>query len=220
MTAVEPRSSWELVAAAQAGDRDAFGQLWTRYQPAVHRYIASRVRDRGLAEDLTSDVFLKAWRGIGSITDQGREVQAWLTTIARNTLNDHYKSPGLRMVIVPVQPIQPWDHRRPTTPGPDVIIPDQHGRAAVAAHLEGYLRPLSPRQRAAVHMKYTEELSGEQMGARLGSTASAARRAHHRARDTIRERLAEHGITCSTDFVIAAHNPARTVVEFTDGTAA
>jgi RNA polymerase sigma-70 factor (ECF subfamily) len=83
---------WDLIEAAQAGDRDAYGQLYTRYAPGVSRFVGSRTGDRMLAEDLTSETFARALRRIDSVSYQGRDAGAWFTTIARNLITDHVKS--------------------------------------------------------------------------------------------------------------------------------
>src|SRR5947209_9039991 len=83
---------WDLVEAAQAGDREAFGQLYGRYVSGVSGFLGNRVRDRGLVEDLTSETFARALRRIDSVRDQGRDLGAWLTTIARNLVVDHTRS--------------------------------------------------------------------------------------------------------------------------------
>ena len=84
---------WALVQRAQAGDAQAFGQLYDRYLNVVFRYVFFKVsHNRPLAEDLTSEVFLRALRRIGGFTWQGRDFGAWLVTIARNLLADHFKS--------------------------------------------------------------------------------------------------------------------------------
>ena len=82
---------------AQDGDGEAFGQLYDRYVDMVFRFIYYRVNDRGLAEDFTSETFLRALRRISSITYQGRDIGAWFMTIARNIVLDHVKSARHRL---------------------------------------------------------------------------------------------------------------------------
>lgn len=86
--------------AAQSGDRAAFGKLYDRYVDGVYRYVILRVGDRCLAEDVTSETFLRALRRITSISYQGRDVGAWFTTIARNLVLDHVKSSRFRLEVV------------------------------------------------------------------------------------------------------------------------
>jgi RNA polymerase sigma-70 factor (ECF subfamily) len=88
-----------LVQRAQGGDAEAFGELYDRYVDLVYRYIYYRVGTTQLAEDLTSETFLRALRRISSFTWQGRDVGAWFVTIARNLIADHYKSGRYRLEL-------------------------------------------------------------------------------------------------------------------------
>mgnify|MGYP003575431709 FL=1 len=88
---------WALVAAAQGGDRGAFGQLYELYVDHVFRYASAHVASRELAEDLTAETFLRALRGIRTATHRRSNVKAWLITIARNLIADHYKCSRTRM---------------------------------------------------------------------------------------------------------------------------
>ena len=88
-----------LVELAQGGDTEAFGQLYDRYVTGIFRYIYVRVGNRQLAEDLTADTFLRALRSLHTFQWKGKDFAAWLTTIARNLMNDHYKSRRTRSEI-------------------------------------------------------------------------------------------------------------------------
>ncbi|WP_228641315.1 sigma-70 family RNA polymerase sigma factor [Microtetraspora sp. AC03309] len=88
-----------LVLRAKTGDTEAFGMLYDRYVDLVYRYVFFRVGSHALAEDLTSDTFLRALRGIADFTWQGRDFGAWLVTIARNLVTDHYKSGRSRLEV-------------------------------------------------------------------------------------------------------------------------
>jgi RNA polymerase sigma-70 factor (ECF subfamily) len=95
----EPGDAWALVHSAQQGDTSAFGSLYDRYVDVVYRYVLFRVGDRELAEDVTSETFLRALRRIGSVSYQGRDVGAWFVTIARNLVLDHVKSSRFRLEV-------------------------------------------------------------------------------------------------------------------------
>ena len=86
-----------LVDLARGGDSEAFGQLYDFYQPSVYRFVYYRVATSQLAEDLTSETFFRALRAISSFQWQGRDFGAWLMTIARNLVVDHYKSARSRL---------------------------------------------------------------------------------------------------------------------------
>ncbi|GAA3056370.1 sigma-70 family RNA polymerase sigma factor [Streptomyces olivoverticillatus] len=89
----------DLVERAQAGEAEAFGRLYDQYADTVYRYIYYRVGGRATAEDLTSETFLRALRRIGTFTWQGRDFGAWLVTIARNLVADHFKSSRFRLEV-------------------------------------------------------------------------------------------------------------------------
>src|SRR5690606_2206251 len=88
-----------LVLRAKTGDAEAFGTLYDRYLDLVYRYVYFRVGSHPLAEDLTSETFLRALRRIADFTWQGRDFGAWLVTIARNLVADHFKSGRYRLEV-------------------------------------------------------------------------------------------------------------------------
>ena len=114
---------WRLVTRAQDGDGEAFGQLYDRYVDTVFRFIYFRVNDRALAEDFTSETFLRALRRIGTINYQGRDIGAWFVTIARNIILDHMKSARHRLEITTADTLEGKDR-----------APEPRGRRARPAH--------------------------------------------------------------------------------------
>ena len=88
-----------LVTLAQQGDAEAFGQVYDRYVGQIYRYLYYRVGSHALAEDLTSETFLRALRRIDSFTYTGKDIGAWFTTIARNLVTDHVKSSRFRLEV-------------------------------------------------------------------------------------------------------------------------
>lgn len=86
-----------LVELARSGDRNAFGELYDHYHSAVYRFLYYRVSSVTLAEDLTADTFFRALRGMSSFRWQGRDFGAWLMTIARNLVADHFKAGRTRL---------------------------------------------------------------------------------------------------------------------------
>lgn len=74
-----------LLAQAQVGDRDAFAGLYDRHVRPVYWQAYSVVRDRDLAEDVTQEVFVTAWRRIRAITTVDESILPWLLLTARYT---------------------------------------------------------------------------------------------------------------------------------------
>lgn len=81
-----------LVRRAKSGDSDAFAQLYDTYVERIYRYIYFRVSDESTTEDLTSQVFLKAWENLDRYRVGSSPYIAWLYTIARNLVIDYYRT--------------------------------------------------------------------------------------------------------------------------------
>lgn len=87
----------ELLLKISSGDKEAFGQLYDFYAPKIFRFVRLKVSSQTLAEDLTSESFLRIWE---YLQQEGKEVeksfQALLYTIARNLVVDSYKRKSYR----------------------------------------------------------------------------------------------------------------------------
>jgi RNA polymerase sigma factor (sigma-70 family) len=82
----------ELVAAARQGDAAAFGALYRRHARAVYNLLFRRTADWGRAEDLTSAVFLEAWRRREAIRLHEGSALPWLLGVATNLRRNHWRS--------------------------------------------------------------------------------------------------------------------------------
>ncbi len=81
-----------LVDQAKAGDPEAFAKLYDAYVERVTRYVYFRVSKNIDAEDVVSQVFLKAWENLDRYKMGSSPFIAWLYTIARNLVIDHYRT--------------------------------------------------------------------------------------------------------------------------------
>src|SRR4030095_11386863 len=86
-----PEEAW-LIDEAKSGDPDAFAKLYDVYVERVSRYIYFRVSEEFDMEDLVSQVFLKAWENLDRYKIGTSPFIAWLYTIARNLVIDHYRT--------------------------------------------------------------------------------------------------------------------------------
>jgi len=75
---------------AQSGNKEAFAYLYNIYIKKIYNYIYFKTLHQNIAEDLTSQVFLKALKNINKFKNDN--FSAWIYTIARNTVIDHYRS--------------------------------------------------------------------------------------------------------------------------------
>jgi RNA polymerase sigma-70 factor (ECF subfamily) len=160
-----------LAEAARAGDTSAFGQLYARYARMVHGILLARVPPAEV-DDLVQEVFLQAWRRIGSL----REAAAfggWLATITRNRATDF--------------------HRRSeeTTELPDALptAPAGSGRVAEARAALEAIKSLPDAYRESLLLRLVEGMTGPEIAARTGLTPDSVRVNLHRGMKLLREKL-------------------------------
>ncbi|EMR03831.1 RNA polymerase sigma factor SigZ [Cesiribacter andamanensis AMV16] len=68
--------------------------VWQQHAKSLRQYLQQRTREQSLTDDLLSDVMLKAYKNCERL-HEARDVRAWLTRIAQNTLTDHYRKKKL-----------------------------------------------------------------------------------------------------------------------------
>jgi len=164
---------WALVRRAQDGDAEAFGELYDHYVTMVHRYVYHRIGDRATAEDVTSETFVRALRRIDSLSFQGRDVGAWLVTIARNIIFDHVKSSRYRLEVATAD-MRDADR---VTDGPE---------DAVVAHLTNQellecVRQLGSEQQECITLRFLQGLSVSETAQIMGKKDGAIKALQHRA---------------------------------------
>jgi RNA polymerase sigma-70 factor (TIGR02952 family) len=164
---------WTLVRGAQTGDAEAFGLLYDHYATMVYRYVYHRVGDRATAEDVTSETFVRALRRIDSLSFQGRDVGAWLVTIARNIVLDHVKSSRYRLEVTTAD-MRDADR---ATDGPE---------DAVIAHLTNQqllecVRQLGSEQQECIVLRFLHGLSVAETAQIMGKKDGAIKALQHRA---------------------------------------
>ena len=164
---------WALVHRAQAGDAEAFGELYDHYVTMVHRYVYHRVGDRATAEDVTSETFVRALRRIDSLSFQGRDVGAWLVTIARNIIRDHVKSSRYRLEVATAD-MRDADL---TTDGPeDAVVQHLTNQQLLAC-----VKELGSEQQECIVLRFLHGLSVSETAEIMGKKDGAIKALQHRA---------------------------------------
>jgi RNA polymerase sigma-70 factor (ECF subfamily) len=175
--------TWRLVTLAQGGDGEAFGQLYDRYVDVVFRFVYYRVNDRGMAEDFTSETFLRALRRIGTISYQGSDIGAWFITIARNIVFDHMKSARRRLEITTADTIEGKEY----SPSPEVAVLE--GLSSDA--LMHAVKQLGAEQRDCVMFRFIQGFSVSETAAVMGKNEGAIKALQHRAVRKLAELVGE-----------------------------
>ncbi|HEX6061513.1 MAG TPA: RNA polymerase sigma factor [Candidatus Limnocylindria bacterium] len=98
VSSAEREEDAALARRAGSGEAEAFGILYDRYVDAVYRYVFYRVRNEAEAEDVTSDVFMRALRAIPKYEPR-QAFLAWLYRIARNAVIDRSRRQAARQQV-------------------------------------------------------------------------------------------------------------------------
>ena len=98
VSSAEREEDAALARRAGSGEAEAFGVLYDRYVDAVYRYVFYRVRNEAEAEDVTSDVFMRALRAIPKYEPR-QAFLAWLYRIARNAVIDRSRRQAARQQV-------------------------------------------------------------------------------------------------------------------------
>lgn len=164
----------ELITLARAGDREAFGALYNEWRPFVFRFIYRRVGgDLRLAEDLTSEAFLRALRRIDTFIWQGRDFRAWLVTIARNLVADHFRSSRFQLEVSAAE-----------IPAGEALVPSSEDTVLEAFSRRAVrvaLVDLNAAQRRVVTLRFFDELTVAETSAVMGRSVGAVKSMQHRA---------------------------------------
>jgi RNA polymerase sigma-70 factor (ECF subfamily) len=181
----ETAVSLGLVQRAQAGDAEAFGELYDRYVDQVYRYIAYRVASSQVAEDLTSETFLRALRRISSFTWQGRDVGAWFVTIARNLVADHYKSGRYRLELTTDDVAQSGS--APVIEGPErAVLEGMNNKVLLQA-----VKQLNTEQQECIVLRFLQGMSVAETAQIMGKNDGAIKALQYRAIRTLARLLPE-----------------------------
>jgi RNA polymerase sigma-70 factor, ECF subfamily len=173
-----------LVELAQRGDSEAFGMLYERYVDVVYRYVYVRVGGQQLAEDITSETFLRALRRMDSFSWQGRDIAAWFITIARNLITDNAKSARFRMEVTTADMLDA-DPRVEAAPDHEVLerLRDERLLSAV--------KNLKPEQAECVVLRFLQGLTLAETAKVLGKSEGAVKQLQLRAVRALHRELAD-----------------------------
>ncbi len=157
-----------LVAAARAGDREAFERLYELYAPLVHGVLLARV-PYGEVSDLVQDVFLSAFRKLAHLRDAGR-FGPWVAIIARNRAADFYR------------------RSRETEELREELAQGASHRDEAREALE-VIRGLPEAYRETLVLRLVEGMTGPEIAERTGLRPASVRVNLHRGMKMLRQRL-------------------------------
>ena len=168
----------EALVEAAKQDPSHFAALYEAHFARIYAFIAQRVRDRSVAEDLTAEVFRHALAAIGGFEWRGVPFSAWLYRIASNEIADHVKKTAREIdATASVEPSR-----------------DETQRIEHRATLFRLVDELPADQRRVIVMRFAEERSIRDVATTLGRSEGAIKQLQWRALQTLRAQMGpSHG---------------------------
>lgn len=172
----------QLVLQAQDGNSEAFGQLYDAYMERIYRFVYFRVEDQQTAEDITSQVFLKAWSNLDRFSFNRTPYLAWLYTIAHNAVIDHYRTRKVTAALDDVQ-LSQQDHAE--------AVENDIDLTAEMKSIKNALQMLTDDQQKVLTLKFIEGMSNNEIARHLGKREGAIRALQMRGLQALAKQLEE-----------------------------
>ena len=169
-----------LVERAVQRDRAAFTALYDKYVDRIYRHVYYRVSNQSEAEDITQEVFIRAWKAINKYKRRGAPFVAWLLAIAHNLVVDYYKT---RKESIPL------DEAR-AVGGSDETNPEAMTEASLnRSYIRNAVSKLKGDKQKVILMRFIEGFSYEEIARLLNKSEGAVRVIQHRALGDLRRML-------------------------------
>lgn len=166
------KNETRLIQRARKGDSEAVAAIYAHYQRAVFTYIYYRVSDQECAEDLTADVFVRMITKLPDYIELGHPILAWLYTIARNLVIDHYRNSNERHSMPLEESLIAGEGGHPAKETEDLLAQECLAKA---------MQQLTEEQRQVILLKFVEDREIAEVSTILGKNERAIRSLQHRA---------------------------------------
>lgn len=158
---------------------EVFGVLYRRYVHQIRRMVFHRLRDAEAADDVTSEVFIKAFRGIGGYRPARAPFGGWLHRIAANAVVDHVRAQRPTVSLAAV----------PDAEDASVDVEAEILRRAEATRAWRAVAQLCPTQRTAVTLRLVHGVPIAAIAGQMDRSEGAVKALVHRGLSTLREQL-------------------------------
>lgn len=171
----------KLVNKAAGGNFDAFGNLYSIYLDRIYRYVYYHVKDRMMAEDITEEVFVKAWKAIKSCKGRGRTFSSWIYRIAHNHIINSQRNKGKSIPMEMKGLIALSDRRQ------------EIGAKTDNYELTEILDELPLNQKQVIILKFIEGMSNSEIAKIMNKSEVAVRILQMRGLSSLRQRITTGG---------------------------
>lgn len=168
----------KLVKKMKAGSRQAFGILYERYVERIYTFIYHKTFHAETARDLTQNVFIKCLSALDKFESDQGSFAAWLFTVARNAVIDHYRT---RHTSISLEDV--WD----LAADADVAMDAQNRERHQILHEQ--LHRLKPEQRELLILRIWQDLGFAEIAEIMGGSTGSCKMAFHRLIKRLREEM-------------------------------
>jgi RNA polymerase sigma-70 factor (ECF subfamily) len=159
----------KLILEAKNGSEYAFGQLYELYFDKLFKFIYYRVSHKEVAEDLTEDVFIKAWTSIKTVKEDS--FSGWLYQIAKNKVIDYYRQ---KKTVVDIEDIE-------NILESDVNLSEATNTVLDQKLFRTVLKQLTPEQQIIIKLKFIEDMDNLEIAELISKSEGSIRVVQHRA---------------------------------------
>ena len=164
-----PNSEVYLLQQAVRRDRTAFSTLYDLHIDRVYKFVFYWLPSQADAEDITQEVFFRAWRSIDKYKVSESPFIAWLITIARNLVNSHYRS---AKKLVPLDDMDPAGDSNPQKEAEINFTRD---------YIRDAIMKLKGDKQSVIQMRFISEMSYEEVAKAMNKSEGAVRVLQYRA---------------------------------------
>jgi RNA polymerase sigma-70 factor (ECF subfamily) len=176
-------SSSDLVARVRSGDDDAFRMIFDRYARPVAGFLQNLIGKHDVAEELTQETFVRAYRNFNSLRDEAR-LSTWLFGIAKNIAREAFRAK--RWADVSLESDEsPTASLRDGRPSPDAALLDQE----LSEVIRRALARLDRDKRMVFSLKVFQECSYEEIVEITGFSLAKVKTDIHRAKAEMRRHM-------------------------------
>ena len=167
----------ELVKRAITGDVEAYGNIYEIYLDRIYSYVFYRVRNDMVTEDITEEIFVKAWSKIKTCRGKEHTFKSWLYRIAHNHIVDTFRKTK-KYLSLDSQDFHTTDNMEERI---EIKLEGQQLLAAISA--------LPKPQKEIILLKFVEGLNNKEIGEITGKRQGVVRALQMRALATLRKRI-------------------------------
>ncbi len=183
----------ELIAGVEAGDENAFAELYERYHGRLFSFFLRKTRDRDAAEELIQDTMALVWEKAGQFNGSSR-ASTWIFGIGYRKMLEWNRAKHRQQAVFESGDRENEAPLQETRSRPEHGVEHAVGRDTLAAHVQSALRDLSDEHRDVVTMTFQEGMSYKEIAEALGIQPGTVKSRMFYAKKQLKHCLTQRGL--------------------------